>query len=70
MYIKLTVEPFLEEDGTISGMMATVIDLTDEVLARKKLEKVMDTLQLAINSTNMGIWSGNLASDTLTVSAA
>ena len=68
MYIKLTVEPFLEEDGTISGMMATVIDLTDEVLARKKLEKVMDTLQLAINSTNMGIWSGNLASDTLTVS--
>ena len=68
MYIKLTVEPFLEEDGTISGMMATVIDLTDEVLARKKLEKVMDTLQLAINSTKMGIWSGNLASDTLTVS--
>ncbi len=68
MYIKLTVEPFLEDDGTILGMMATVIDLTEEVLARKKLEKVMDTLQLAISSTRMGIWSASLLSDTLSVS--
>ena len=68
LYIKLTIEPFYEDNRNISGMMATVIDLTEEVLARKKLEKVMDTLQLAINSTNMGIWSASLITDTLTVS--
>ena len=68
MYFKLTVEPFYEDDGKISGMMATVIDFTEEVMARKKLEKVMDTLQLAIDSTKMGIWSADLLTDNLTVS--
>ena len=67
-YFKLTVEPFYEDDCKISGMMATVIDLSEEVVARKKLEKVMDTLQLAIDSTKMGIWSADLLTDILTVS--
>ena len=67
-YFKLTLDPFHEDDGKISGMMATVIDLTEEVKARKKLEKVMDTLQLAIDSTKMGIWSADLLTDRLSVS--
>lgn len=41
VYINFTYEPIREADGTISGIMAMAADLTDQVMARRKIEEVV-----------------------------
>ena len=38
-YLKFVYEPLREEDGTISGVMAVADEITDQVVARKKIEE-------------------------------
>jgi|GEM_PF-820970 len=39
VYLKFVYEPLREEDGTISGVMAVADEITEQVLARKKIEE-------------------------------
>lgn len=41
VYINLLYEAFLEGDGSISGIMAVATDVTEQVLARQKIEEVV-----------------------------
>jgi PAS domain S-box-containing protein len=43
VYINLLYEAFREGDGTVSGIMAVATDVTEQVLARKKIEEVVNT---------------------------
>lgn len=45
LYINFVYEPFREGDGTVSGIMAVAIDVTELVLARKKTEQSEEELQ-------------------------
>jgi PAS domain S-box-containing protein len=45
LYVNFVYEPFREGDGTVSGIMAVAIDVTDLVLARKKTEQSEEELQ-------------------------
>lgn len=49
VYINLLYEAFRDADGSISGVMAVATDVTEQVLARQKIEEVVDqrTKQLA-----------------------
>jgi PAS domain S-box-containing protein len=49
VYINLLYEAFREADGGISGVMAVATDVTEQVLARQKIEEVVEqrTSQLA-----------------------
>jgi len=49
VYINLLYEAFREADGSISGVMVVATDVTEQVLARQKIEEVVDqrTRQLA-----------------------
>ncbi|HRO48125.1 PAS domain S-box protein [Agriterribacter sp.] len=38
VFVKLVIEPFREENGSISGIMAAAYDITEHVTARKKIE--------------------------------
>lgn len=65
VFTNLTLEPLKNEDGLITGTMAVAADVTEQVIARKELEKTTDTLQLAMDAARMGNWmtvwgSGNL----------
>jgi PAS domain-containing protein len=45
-----------EEDGTISGIMTLADDVTEQVLARKKIEESEERLRLATETTKLGTW--------------
>jgi PAS domain S-box-containing protein len=68
IYINLTVEPLRDEQDRINGMMAVAADISAQVNARKALEKVTDTLQLAVNTAGMGIWRAKIHTGELHIS--
>ncbi|GAB2683801.1 ATP-binding protein [Mucilaginibacter koreensis] len=68
IYINLTVEALREENQAITGMMAVAADVTEQVMARKELEKTSDTLGLAIEAANMGIWRLDINTGEATIS--
>jgi PAS domain S-box-containing protein len=49
-YINFVYEPFHEMDGTISGVMAVAIDVTEQVNARKKIEESEQELQARVEA--------------------
>ena len=68
IYIHLTVEPLRDDNQRINGLMAVAADVTQQVLARKELEKATDTLRLAVDAAGMGIWRSNLATGKIQIS--
>lgn len=48
VFINFVYQPFREGDGTISGIIAVAIDVTQQVLARKKIEESEQELQLRV----------------------
>nr|WP_067055156.1 ATP-binding protein [Mucilaginibacter sp. L294] len=67
-YVNLTIEALKDEHKNINGMIAVAADVTVQVNARLDLERMSDTLRLAMDSTGMGIYRIILASDLLEVS--
>lgn len=67
-YVNLTIEPLKDENNLINGMIAVAADVTLQVNARLELERVSDTLRLAMDSASMGIYRITIASDLLEVS--
>jgi PAS domain S-box-containing protein len=45
LFIKFIYEPFHEQDGSISGIMAVALEVTEQVNARNKIEKSKKELQ-------------------------
>jgi len=52
-----------EDDGSISGIMVTVNDVTEKVEAREKILKSEEKLRLAIDAASLGTFEIDLASD-------
>lgn len=48
IYINFVYEPFREGDGSISGVIAVANDVTEQVLARKRIEESEGELQLRV----------------------
>ncbi|GAA4746815.1 sensor histidine kinase [Flavisolibacter ginsenosidimutans] len=48
IYINFVYEPFREGDGSISGVIAVANDVTEQVLARKRIEESEQELQLRV----------------------
>ncbi len=56
MYLNFVYEPLYEEDDTISGVIGVAIDVTQQVTTRKQLELSEQRLELAIESSDLGVW--------------
>ncbi|MBL4674768.1 MAG: response regulator [Mucilaginibacter sp.] len=67
-FVNLTIEALKDENGLINGMIAVAADVTVQVTARLELERVSDTLRLAMDASEMGIWQTRWGSDLLEVS--
>ncbi|HUQ66092.1 MAG TPA: PAS domain S-box protein [Flavitalea sp.] len=63
IYINFVYEPYYEGDGTISGIIAVAIDVTDQVLSRRKVEFTEENARLAIESAELGTYEINLLTD-------
>jgi PAS domain S-box-containing protein len=49
VYLNFVYEPFREGDGSVSGVIAVANDVSEQVLARKKIEESESELQLRVS---------------------
>jgi PAS domain S-box-containing protein len=62
-YLDYEYGPLKKDDGSISGVMITVNDVTGKVVAREKILKSEEKLRLAIDAASLGTFEIDLASD-------
>ena len=61
-YINATLQPYRDVDGRVAGLINMSYDVTEQVLARKRLEVSEQRLQFALDAANMGVWEWDLVS--------
>jgi len=59
-YLDFEYAPLHETDGSISGIMVTVYDVSDKVAARQKVEHAEERLRLAAEATELATWDLDL----------
>ncbi len=59
-YLDFQYAPIFEIDGSVSGIMASVNDVTDKVTLRQQFAETADRLSLATDGTRLAIWDLNL----------
>ncbi len=65
-YVKFVYEPLREENGSITGVMALAHEITEQVLARKKIEKSEQKARMVIESAELGLYEIDLLTNTIT----
>lgn len=68
IYVDFVYEAFCEADGTISGIIAVAIEVTQQVLARKKIEQAEEKARLAIESADLGSYEVDLLTNIMSTS--
>ncbi len=59
VFVKFVYEPLREADGSISGVMALAHEITEQVMARKKLEESEKKFEAAMLAVEGNIWTNN-----------
>jgi PAS domain S-box-containing protein len=60
VFFNFVYEPFREIDGTISGVIAVAIEVTEQVNAKKQIEEAEERARLAIDAVGLGIFDLDL----------
>lgn len=68
VYLDFVYEPFRENDGTISGVIAIAKEVTEQVNARQQLEEAEERARLAVDAVSLGTYDLNLASGEMVTS--
>ena len=68
-YTNFVCEPFRQGDGSISGIIAVATDVTEQIIARHKIEVAEENMRLAIESADLGTYESNLLTNELFTSA-
>ncbi|MGZ3763761.1 MAG: ATP-binding protein [Mucilaginibacter sp.] len=63
-YFNLIYRPLIEE-GQITGLLQSALDVTEQVNARKDLEQAKDTLKLALSAAELGTFDMDLMKGTM-----
>ncbi|QRQ99847.1 ATP-binding protein [Dyadobacter sandarakinus] len=67
-YFDFTNTPLHDADGRISAVLAIGIDVTEQVLARQKIEEAESTLRGAVDLAELGTWQLDLETQKLSFS--
>lgn len=59
-YFDFLYHPLKEEDGTISGIIVTVTEVTEKVEVRKKIEQNEERLKIILEASELGTWELNV----------
>ncbi|WP_125719988.1 PAS domain S-box protein [Flavobacterium ustbae] len=59
-YFDFLYHPLKEEDGSISGIIVTVTEVSEKVEARKKIELNEDRLKIVVEASELGTWELNV----------
>ncbi|MES2546001.1 MAG: PAS domain S-box protein [Bacteroidota bacterium] len=60
LFVNMMYEPLYCSEKKINGVINIVIDVTEQVLAKKKIEENQAKLNLIIEGSDLGIWELNL----------
>ena len=60
IYIDFSYEPLYDDDDNPNGIMAIGVDVTEQVLARQKIEENEQKLSIVIEASELGIWEYNV----------
>jgi len=60
IYFDFVYEPFKENDGTISGVIAVATDVTEQVNAKKRIEEAEERSRLAVQAVGLGTYDLDL----------
>ena len=69
-YLNFVYEPFREDDGTISGVIAVATEVTEQVNAKIQLEEAEERARLAVDAVDLGTFDLNLETDEMITSVA
>lgn len=59
-YFDFLYAPLKEEDGTISGIIVTVTEVSEKVEARKEIEQNEERLKIIVQASELGTWELNV----------
>jgi len=68
VHVNFVYEALREDDGSISGVMAIAVEVTEQVLARRKIEDAEEKARLAIESADLGTYEVNLLTNEIITS--
>ncbi|AYL96461.1 PAS domain-containing sensor histidine kinase [Mucilaginibacter celer] len=68
VFVDFVYEPVKGFDGEISALMVIAIDVTEKVMARRKIEEAEERARLAIEAAEMGTFDFDLVTDTILTS--
>lgn len=68
-YVDFVYEPYHEDDGSISGVIAVVTEVTEEVLAKQLIEEAEERARLAVEAVNLGTFDIDLLAEEMSTSA-
>lgn len=63
VYVNFVYEPYRENDGTISGVIAVGTEVTDQVNAKQKIDEAEERARLAMDAVGLGTYDLNLLTD-------
>jgi PAS domain S-box-containing protein len=69
VYVNYVYDAIKEIDGTISGIISVANEVTEQVLARRKIQEAEEKTRLAINSADLGVYEVLLNNNTVTTDA-
>ncbi|MGN7203187.1 ATP-binding protein [Pedobacter sp. SAFR-022] len=67
-YYKFIYKPLKNPDGSSHSIICIALDITEQVSARKAAEQAEERLQLAVDATELGIWTVDWKTGKLTLS--
>ena len=70
VYLNFVYEPFREDDGTISGVIAVVTEITELINAQKQIEEAEERARLAVEAVDLGTFDLDLRSGEMVTSRA
>ena len=63
IYCDFEYDPLFEEDGTASGIMITLNDVSEKIEANNKLIDTEEWLRIAVDASELAIWEIDLITD-------
>ncbi len=68
VYVDFVYEAFRDDDGKIAGVIVVATDVTEQVVARQKIEQAEEKARLAIEAADLGTYEINLITDAMKTS--
>jgi len=69
LYVNFIFEPFFNSEKQVSGIIVVAVDVTEQVVSRKIVEEAESRLTNAIELSELGTWTYEVASDFVSYSS-